>query len=709
MRQKDYFEAYIDGYDKVVVYMSKQSYEGKSSRFFLKDSKDQIIELKIRSIEDTQNNYRKYVLEIEDELTIGEEYYVYHEHARKTIAEYSYIVKSDRFDEEFYYDGNDLGTMYSRRHTSFALWAPTAFRIVLELKRNNGICEAFELKRGEKGVWRTVVPGDLEGVAYTYHVRVNGKWRETIDPYAICGGANSMVSAICDQESLRFQTYPLPKMKSACDAIIYETSVRDFTIQSGIGVHYPGTFRGFVEENPVTEAMQTGFSYLRSLGVTHVQLMPVFDFGSVDEVYPQLFYNWGYDPVHYRCLEGIYSTNVLSYSARMREFGSLIEQCHKHGLRVNLDVVFNHVYDKENFAFENIIPNYFFLMNEQGDFSNGSWCGNDIDTTRKMSKRYFIDTCVWMTRFYHIDGLRLDLMGILSSDLVNEIYLRCRSINPDFMVYGEGWDMPSFLPQELRASIPNTGKMPFVAHFSDRFRDVIKGSTSAYDIANKGFCTGGEHLLDVVKNCLCASCVDFGAGQLFANPRNVVNYVECHDNHTAWDKMRECCRGEERWIRKRRQEMMNAMVLLAQGIPFLHSGQEFARTKHGIGNSYDQSDAINQIDYGRRNDYQDMVEHTKSLIQIRKEHPCFRYSITEDLYQNVAFEEINGQALIYKAKDAKEEMWCFFNPSGNTMYYHLPKPADIVYYNGSSALKEQYDLEIQPYSTIICQFIESEE
>ena len=172
--------------------------------------------------------------------------------------------------------------------------------------------------------------------------------------------------------------------------------------------------------------MQTGFSYLRSLGVTHVQLMPVFDFGSVDEVYPQLFYNWGYDPVHYRCLEGyLQYERFILFCPHACEFGSLIEQCHKHGLRVNLDVVFNHVYDKENFAFENIIPNYFFLMNEQGDFSNGSWCGNDIDTTRKMSKRYFIDTCVWMTRFYHIDGLRLDLMGILSSDLVNEIYLRC--------------------------------------------------------------------------------------------------------------------------------------------------------------------------------------------------------------------------------------------------------------------------------------------
>ncbi len=702
MRQTQYFEAYIDGYHKIVAYMSKQSYEGKSARFYLKDSHDHIIDLKICSLEDTPNNYRKYVLENEEELTIGEEYLLYHEHARATIAEYAYIVKTDRFDEEFDYDGSDLGPLYSRRHTAFALWAPTAFRVILELKRDNGICEAFEMKRTPRGVWRSVVPGDLSEVAYTYHVRVNGRWRETIDPYAISGGANSSVSAICDPESLRFRQYPLAKMESACDAVIYETSVRDFTMQSGIGVSYPGTFRGFVEENKVTEALQTGFSYLKSLGVTHVQLMPVFDFGSVDEIYPQMFYNWGYDPMHHRCLEGIYSSDVLSYSARMREFGTLVERCHQNGLRVNLDVVFNHVYDKERFAFENIVPNYFFLMNEQGDFSNGSWCGNDIDTTRRMSRRYFIDTCVWMTRFYHIDGLRLDLMGILDIDLVNEIYLRCRSVNPDFMVYGEGWDMPSFLAQDRRASIRNSGKLPFVAHFSDRFRDVIKGSTSAYDIANKGFCTGGAHLLDIVKNCLCASCVDFGAGQMFANPRNVVNYVECHDNHTAWDKMRECCRGEERWIRKRRQEMMNAMVLLSQGIPFLHSGQEFARTKHGIGNSYNQSDAINQIDYRRRDDYQDMVAHTKALIAIRRQHPAFRFSITEALYQNVSFEEIEGTALIYKVRDEREELWSFFNPSASIFYYHLPRMADVLYYNGEPLREPLQDVEIQPYSTIVC-------
>ena len=182
------------------------------------------------------------------------------------------------------------------------------------------------------------------------------------------------------------------------------------------------------------------------------------------------------------------------------------------GIRVNLDVVFNHVYDKNTFSLENIVPNYYFLMNDQGDFSNGSWCGNDIDTSRRMSARYFVDTCVWMTRFYHIDGLRFDLMGILDIATINEIYLRCRAINPDFMVYGEGWNMPSFMPEEQRASMQNNGRMPFVAHFSDRFRDVVKGSTSAYEIAAKGYCTGNTELIDVVKNCAPAASISAQEG-----------------------------------------------------------------------------------------------------------------------------------------------------------------------------------------------------
>ncbi len=701
MRQKDYYEAYIDDYDKVVVYLSKQSYEGKSDRFYMKDSQDHFIKLKIHSVEDTQANYTKYILGLNDELTIGEEYSVYHEHARKTVAEYACIVKTDRFDEEFDYAGNDLGYIYARRHTRFALWAPTAFRVILELKRKDGVVEAFEMKRTEKGVWRTDVAGDLNGIAYTYHVRVNGSWRETLDPYALAGTANSEASVVVDQESIRFRTYSLPRMNSYCDAIIYEASVRDFTMHSGIGIQHPGTFRGFVEENKVTKAMETGFSYLKSLGITHVQLMPVFDFGSVDEIYPRIFYNWGYDPVQYRVLEGSFSTDVLSPSARMREFGQLVEKCHENGIRVNLDVVFNHVYDKNTFSLENIVPNYYFLMNDQGDFSNGSWCGNDIDTSRRMSARYFVDTCVWMTRFYHIDGLRFDLMGILDIATINEIYLRCRAINPDFMVYGEGWNMPSFMPEEQRASMQNNGRMPFVAHFSDRFRDVVKGSTSAYEIAAKGYCTGNTELIDVVKNCLCASCVDFGAGRMFVNPRNVINYVECHDNHTSWDKMRECCRGEERWIRRRRQEMMIAMVLLAQGVPFLHSGQEFGRTKHGIGNSYNSGDDINALDYDRRNNNREMVGHVKQLIRIRRDHSCFRYSITESLYHRVAFDDIERKVLIYKTSDGEESIWTFFNPTGSPFHYHLDTPAEILYYNGEEGYREQ-DLEIRPYSTIVC-------
>ena len=238
----------------------------------------------------------------------------------------------------------------------------------------------YEMKRSEHGVFRYSILENLENATYVYLVRVNGEWKETIDPYGVSSIENSRRSAIVDLAKIRVKDYPLPPLQSSCDAIVYETSVRDFTMQSNIGVSCPGTFRGFVEENEQTKSMQTGFSYLKSLGITHVQLMPVMDFGSVDEIYPLLHYNWGYDPVQYRVFEGSYSSEPNNPYSRIFEFVKLVEECHKAGIRVNLDVVFNHVYDKEESFFDKTVPSYYFQMNEQGDFSNGTFCGNDVDS-----------------------------------------------------------------------------------------------------------------------------------------------------------------------------------------------------------------------------------------------------------------------------------------------------------------------------------------
>ncbi len=699
MRQKTYYEAYLDDFDKITVFLSKDSYGGVSNRFHLRDQSGHIRNLVISSIEQTQNNYNKYTLHLSESITIGEEYEVVHQFARATILEYGAIVKTEHFDELFFYDGDDLGAVYAKERTAFALWAPTAVRVKVEISKDGAVSD-YEMTRSDRGVFRLTVNKDLENASYVYLVRVNGAWREAIDPYGIASTVNSQRSVIVDRSKIRVKPSNLPLMKD-CDAILYEANVRDFTIQRGIGVNHPGTFCGFCEENETTKEKQTGFSYLKSLGVTHVQLMPVMDYGSVDEADPKRFYNWGYDPVQWRCLEGSLANDVTNPYARIFEFIKLIETCHENGIRVNLDVVFNHVYDRERNALDLIVPNYYFQMNENGDFSNGTYCGNDVDSTRRMCRKLIVDTCVFLCRTYRIDGFRFDLMGILDINTMNEIVDRCRLIHPGFMVYGEGWNMPSFLDQSRRACIANQVQMPEIAHFSDRFRDVTKGNTSEYEINAKGYCSGAVYLIDHMKNVLAASCLDVGDQPMFQNPKNAVNYVECHDNHTCWDKLRECCKEDAREIRIQRMKMCNAAVLLAQGIPFLHSGQEFARTKHGKSNTYNDSDEINQIDYARRDRYQELVDSTKALIRIRKNHPCFRYSDTKTMWEHISFADIDRKVLIYQLHDEHEDVMVFFNPTTEEFSYHLPYAYELLYYNAGVQNESLQDVKIAGVSTIV--------
>lgn len=700
MRQQKYYEAYLDDFRKIVVFMSRHSYDGISNKFYLKDTEGNLYDLHIQSIEATQNNYNKYTLMLYEDIEIGHEYSVVHQHARSVILQYSGIVKSDKFDDMFYYDGDDLGFTFDVQQTAFALWAPTACRVKLEVQKFDTV-ETYEMQRSDKGVFRYTVLGNLENATYVYYVRVNGCWREAIDPCGIASIENSRRSAVVDMSKIKMHEYPLPDMESACDAIIYEASVRDFTMCKNSEVENAGKFYGFIEETAKTKEKVTGFTYLKSLGITHLQLMPVLDFGSVDEVYPFLHYNWGYDPIQYRTLEGSFSADPSNPYDRIIGFVALVEACHRQGIRVNLDVVFNHVYDKDSCSFENIVPNYYFQMNEQGDFSNGTYCGNDMDTKRRMCSKFVVDTCVFLTKTYHIDGFRFDLMGILDVDTMNAVEQSCRAINPDFMIYGEGWDMPSFLKHEERACIANNAKMPFVGHFSDRFRDVVKGRTSSNEVGIKGYCTGAVYLIDIMKNCLGGSCTNEGIEAMFAHPRNVINYVECHDNMTSWDKIKECCKEDSKEVRIAKHNMLIAACLLAQGVPFLHSGQEFARTKHGIANTYEESDEINHIDYARRDQYQSIVTCTKELIALRKQYACLRYSTKEQIQRHVSFESIAQSILLYKMKDEQDDMIVIFNPTDAHYSYQCKGAYECIYYNGNITFHDIHQIAIEPYSTII--------
>lgn len=695
MRMKDPYEAYIDTYNSINVYMSKNFYDGQSKSFHLEDLEGNMIPLSVQQHSDLYNGYTHYRLSIDQPLTIGTEYYVYSDSCRKTPAKYAHIVKTAEFAREFTNITEQLGTHYNKDKTTFTLWAPTAVRIMLCLYEGEQT-KTYELKRENQGIFKVEVQGDLHGVPYTFLVRCNGAWTPCIDPYTMFSTTDGQKSVVIDETTLALpEKVEMEPQQSNTDAIIYEVSIRDMTSHSDIGVSHPKKFVGFIEENEITRLKNTGFSYIKDLGITHLQIMPVNDFGSVDEFHQDLYYNWGYDPMQFRALEGSYSLDPANPVCRIEEFARLVNTCHKNGIRVNLDVVFNHVYDKKRFALETLVPNYYFLMNQNGEFSNGSGCGNDIDTQPIMSKRYFLNTCRKLIHTFDIDGLRFDLMGILDINFMNEVAQTCRSIKPGFMIYGEGWNMPSFLPENQRASQQNQSQMPNIGHFSDRFREVIRGSNS--DLHQRGYASGNIQKINEAMQVLAASCQDF----VFNSPQKVVNFVECHDNHTLWDKNRVACQGEGRDLREKRQILANAMVLLAQGIAFIHSGQEFGRTKNNIVNSYNQPDAVNSIDYTRRNFHQTITKDTKELIKIRKEHPSFRLKTSEEIANNVSFETIENQVLVYKTNKDNDRNYVFFNPTSNSFQYFMNEKGKVIFDNGNSNDPYNQNLIIAPYSVLI--------
>ena len=697
MRQLKAFEAYLDDFNTIAIYLSKQSYEGVSRIFYLEDEKGELEELTIQTVESTSRNYNKYTCKLNHEIELGKPYHVIHEFARKTVLKMGYIVKQETFDEKFAYLENDLGANYSKEQTTFKLWAPTAVYVNIAIHG-----QSYHMTRNDKGVYSITLHGDYENLKYTYYVYIDGEWKTCLDPYGKSSLADSKWSVVIDVNKIKDEKPLLPPVKHYTDAIIYEMSVRDFTAQNlKEDFKYSKQYLGVVEENENTISKNIGFTYLKKLGVTHVQLMPVLDIASINENHPNIFYNWGYDPAQFMTFEGSYSTDPNNPLARILEFKEMVHKIHEAGMRVTMDVVFNHVFELDDMCLQKVVPNYFFQMNRKGYYSNGSWCGNDYDSRRKMARKYIIDCCKYLMEVFHIDGFRFDLMGIIDVETMNELYEECHKIDPNVMIYGEGWNMPSFLDTELRASIMNHSKIPNIAHFSDRFRDVVKGKTNKEEVYSKGYCTGDINQLKYMKDVLSASVCNDYLTNYFDEPVQTINYVECHDNQTCWDKLKECCKEDTREKRIMRQKMCIAAVMFAQGVPFIHSGQEFARTKYGKHNTYNAKDDVNWINWERKDTFETIVDYTKDCIAIRKEYACLRYHTKELIKKHVSFSDIDRACLLYDIKDENEHLTIIFNPT-EISYSMATLRRECIFING---IVENNVVEgkmtIEPLSVII--------
>lgn len=567
------------------------------------------------------------------------------------------MTKFTNIDKKYCYDGA-LGALYSCDKTEFAVWSPTADEVRLALYCSDTAESAdsyIPMQRDEKGAWHAEIQGDLDGMYYTYTVRFGEISRETPDPCSRAAGANARRSMVFSPRSVDIDGWeddrPV-RLKSPCDAVIYELHVRDLSMDESADFTERGKFAAFTQTGVVNSFSDTaGLDYLASLGITHVHLLPVMQNGSVNDLAPQ--FNWGYDPLLYNVPEGSYSSDAHDGRVRVRELRALVKALHERNIGVVLDVVYNHTYSVEDSPFTAVFPHYYYRHDSNG-YSNGSGCGNELATERKMVSRFICDSLCALARDYHIDGFRFDLMGLMDTTTLNRCAKALRGINPDILLYGEGWTGGiSPLPEYRRALKHHAAKTAGVAMFSDDFRDGLKGSV--FSDRDCGYINGvfTKQRRELIKSVMCGGVfhpeIDRPEQQCWAkSPKSNVNYVEAHDNLTLWDKLYLSMPKADEAERERCARLCAALVLLSQGIPFFQGGQELLRSKpDGSGgfdhNSYRSPDSVNCIRWDDVTRRRGMVEYFKGLIAIRKSYPELRMTTAAQI-RDIHFTDLSGAA-----------------------------------------------------------------
>ncbi len=615
------------------------------------------------------------------------------------------------FDDYPAYAGTDLGLTYNPEFSLFKIWSPTASRVTLQLY-TDGLGgepnERLDMKKTKQGVWELKVKKDLSGQFYTYRISVDSLLSETQGIYARAVGVNGKRAAIIDLERINPEGWDRdarPLLRQPNDVILYEMHVRDFTIGPGSGSKSPGKYAGVTESGTKnTQGQSTGIDHLRELGVTHVHLLPVFDHQSIDETRlaePQ--YNWGYDPKNFNVPEGSFSTDPYDPEKRILEFKKMVMGLHANGLRVIMDVVYNHTGETSNSAFNLEVPGYYYRKDADGKWSNATACGNETASERAMMRKYMIESCKYWVTEYHVDGFRFDLMGVHDIETMNLLTQELLKIEPTLYFYGEGWTAgASPLPDSLRALKANTSRMKNIAAFSDDLRDGIKGSV--FEDLSKGFVNGGENSEESIRFGIVAATrhpqvnyqkVNYSKAPWAAEPSQCINYASCHDNHTLFDKLVLTGEGKvsERDLVKM-DKLAAAIVLTSQGVPFLHAGEEILRSKHGEHNSFNKPDSVNQIDWARKWKYDDVNRYYQDLIYLRKSHPAFRMPTADMIRAHLRFIEpseprviaytINGKA----AGDSWNEIVVIFNANRKAVTVEVPKGAWRVVAAG-----EKFELE----------------
>ena len=559
--------------------------------------------------------------------------------------------------------GNLTEMEYSSNETKFSLWSPVAEEVNVQLYQSGHEGDAYQvipMKKGQDGTWTANIHEDLNGKFYTFNVKVDGEWLgDTPGIMAKAVGVNGKRAAIIDLNDTDpegWENDVRPALNNFADIVIYEMHHRDFSIDTQSGIHNKGKFIAMTEEGTNSaEGEKTGIDHLKELGINHVHILPSYDYASVDESrLEDAQYNWGYDPVNYNVPDGSYSTDPYNPATRIKEFKQMVQALHKAGIRVVLDVVYNHTFNTENSNFELTVPGYFYRFKPEGGFADGSGCGNETASDRAMMRKYMIESVLHWVNEYHIDGFRFDLMGIHDIETMNAIREELNNIDPSIFIYGEGWAASApQMPQEELAMKANAYKMPGIAVFSDEMRDGLRGPFS--DDHDGAFLIGeAGHEMSIMYGLvgciehpqIMNDSVNYSQKPWAAQPTQMISYVSCHDDMCLADRLKSTLPNASEKERIALHKLAETFVFTSQGVPFIFAGDEVMRDKKGVHNSYNSPDSINTIEWKNKAAYKDVFNYIKDLIALRKAHPAFRMGDADMVRKHMEFLPVEGTNLI---------------------------------------------------------------
>jgi pullulanase len=553
------------------------------------------------------------------------------------------------------YDGSDLGVTWSKEKLSVRIWAPTAHEVQLKLYKSAESVQydsVYSLKAAESGTWQIELEGNFESKLYTFQVLDETGWlNECPDIHAKATGVNGLRGMIINPATTNPEKWESDKRCSVVqptDMVVYELHVRDFSISPDSGIQYKGKYLGFTETGTKSpQGLSTGLDHLKELGITHVHLLPIADFYTVDESKSTSQYNWGYDPLNFNTPEGWYATDPFDGTTRITELKKVVQAIHEQGVGVIMDVVYNHsglIFDS---WFNQFVPGYYYRQKADGTLSDASGCGNELASERAMVRKFIIESVAYWAEEYHFDGFRFDLMGILDIETMNQIRNRLDQYDKNIFIFGEGWiAAESPLPENLRATKLNTLKLDRIASFCDDMRDGLKGSP--FNRYSNGFISGLTLREEKIKFAIAGAIdhpqifydyVDSSRKPWANSPAQCVNYVSCHDNYTLFDKLQYSCPEASMDDIERMTRLALGILLTSQGVPFMHAGMEMHRSKGGHHDSYRSPDEVNQIEWSRKAEFEGLYLFTRNCMELRRQHPAFRMSDSNMVREKLVFSQ----------------------------------------------------------------------